>query len=145
MNCHLCTNKLYVWKKPPINIEWMGTPQEEYWYDCRTHGCKLPTLVQRCRLVYIPSRSKQYFNSAEFWIPEGKFWYQLLIDSNKAIIVNKISVYHYNLPDGSIKLSGSEPKTVFELKQNFSISPTDNLVEKVPNLLKRVKNLIIFT
>jgi hypothetical protein len=144
MNCHLCTNKLYVWKTPNLNVGWTQY-SEEYLYDCRTHSCKLPNLVQRCRLKYSPAISKQYFSSAEFWIPEEKFWYQLLIESNKSIAINKISVYHYGDRHGVTKISGSEPKEFFKLEQDFSVSLKDNLPEKVPRLLKRIKNLIVFT
>jgi hypothetical protein len=139
MRCHICSNKLDCsrGRLPDGRLDY----SKNFELNCRNYNCALRKVVERCRLTYTPATSKYFYSYCLFWITEEKYWYRILIDYDKSIHVERTAV---EIIPGKNPI-GHGTKSIFEMGEGFHISVDDNLPEKVPKLLKRIKNLIIFS
>ena len=133
MNCHICQNKL------------SGNPIENYntnfQLNCTSPFCPMRKFVERCRLSYNPQISKMFFFNATLWVPEEKYWYKIQIYFDLQVFVERTLV---ELRPGKSPLDNG---TVNYLKSEhvMTISVNDDLVTKVPKMLNRIKNLVVFS
>lgn len=131
MKCHTCFSEL----STIHNFRNYSDKQ----LDCRNPNCHLRQIAQRCRLIYNESYSKTHFMRCIFWVEQDKYWYEIELD-------NKIVIHQYEIE----LRSNMRPKQIgyekiIDLEHAFKISLNDDLIVKVPQILKRAKNLVIFS
>lgn len=132
--CHFCNN--------PLTVGAFYNPFGITQYDCRSYTCPFKRVVDRCRVVYDPNISKLYFKSSRFWVIENDIWYQLDTEYGQSVKLFKTKIISRK---NALPLQDGETQNLIDLKNDFKISIDDNLPDKVPKLLKRAKNLVIFS
>lgn len=109
--------------------------------NCTSPFCPMRKFVERCRLSYNPQISKMFFCDATLWVPEEKYWYKIQIYYNSQIFVERTLVELR--PDKNPIDHGTVNYLKSEHVVNISID--DNLPIKVPKVLNRIKNLVVFS